>query len=424
MKLLAKTNRSYIYFSVVTYLFVAIAFYMVVQYVIYQEVEERLRVERKDFENFIDAHGVWEESCYFVENKIELIGVADTLHPVPAFKDTIFFNKYDQEYVPFREHSFYARIGSQPYKVSIRKSLIESNKLLSFITASMLLLLSLGLFLLYLWQRRISKKAWAPFYDTLTKAKSYDVASGEGLTIKQQEIFEFNELNVVLARMTDKISKDYQNLKEFTENAAHEIQTPLALINSRIEELIQEKNFSEKQMYWVQEIHQSTMRLSKLHQALLLLSKIENKQFMEVEPTDLVQVASKKLEELDEFIQHKKLHFKIEGRNEFIALINPLLAEILVNNLLSNAIRHNKEGGEINIVTTDSVFSISNTGADLTGNPLRLFERFKKQNQSSGSLGLGLAIVKKICDTCELGVDYNYVQGLHTITLIKHRPGG
>lgn len=417
MKLLAKTNRSYIYFSLFIFLFVGLAFYWLIEYVIYQDVEERLKVERKDFENFVEAEGEWEESCYFVENKIELAAVADTLQPLVAFKDTIFFNRYDNEYVPFREHNFYAMVGPQPYRVSIRKSLIESNKLLTVITTSMLGLLSIGLFLMYMWQNRMSRKAWAPFYETLSKAKSFDLEQGEGLNIKSAEIFEFNELNEVLNRMTDKISRDYRNLKEFTENAAHEIQTPLALINTRVEELIQEKNFSEKQMYWVQEIYQSAMRLSKLHQALLLLSKIENGQFMDAEDVDFSVIAGRRLEELEDVLMHKHLEICVENVEPFVVTMNHSLAEVMVTNLLNNAIRHNVDKGSVKVVSTAHSFSIMNTGQPLSVEPERLFERFKKQHQASASLGLGLAIVKKIADSFGLQISYQYHDRLHIITL-------
>ena len=147
MKLLSRTNLYYIFFSVITYLIISGSFYAVVERMIYSEVEERLIVERKDFEQFIRAHGMWEESCYFVENKISLRPVSDTLATFSSFKDTLMFNRYNQQLVPFREHSFYSKIDSKQYKVSIRKSLIESNKLLKFITITMLLSLSIGLLL-------------------------------------------------------------------------------------------------------------------------------------------------------------------------------------------------------------------------------------------------------------------------------------
>jgi len=417
LKLFDRTNFYYIVFSVVIYVTVGVSFYLVVKQVIYQEVERRLKVERRDFENFVRAHGVWDESCYFVENKIELAAVSDTLASITEFKDTLLYNRYNKEFGPFREYSFISRVGNVPYKVSIRKSLVESRTLLKSITGIMMVVLSLGLVGLFLFQRRIARRIWAPFYNTLSRAKAFDLNEGKGLTLTREEIFEFNELNSVLNKVTDKIARDYTSLKEFTENASHEIQTPLALINSRVEELIQQKNFSNEQMRWIQDIYQSALRLSKLHQALLLLSKIEHGQFFEWETIDLTTTVAHKLEEFDEIFNHKEIKVTFSKTGAFLVKMNPVLADVLVTNLLSNAVKHNVVNGTIDIACAHHALTVSNTGARLSVSPDRLFERFKKQNQSSASLGLGLAIVKKICDHSHLAVQYAFDNGLHMLSI-------
>jgi signal transduction histidine kinase len=420
VKLFDSTNLYYILFAILTYIIVGLAFYLVVEHVIYQEVEDRLTVERRDFENFIQAHGMWDESCYFVENKIELDPAGNLPANYAVFRDTLLYNRYSNEYVPFREHSFISTIGKTQYKVSIRKSLIESIKLLKSITGTMLIVLSIGLLLLFLFQRRIARTIWEPFYATLASAKAFDLNEGRGLALREEKIFEFNELNSVLHKMTDKIARDYMSLKEFTENAAHEIQTPLALINSRVEELIQQSNFTDEQMRWIQNIHESSLRLSRLHQALLLLSKIDNGQFFEHTAIDFYERATTKLQELEEFIAHKSLTVSVTPQAPFKVEMNPTLADILITNLLTNAIRHNIPGGRIDITVTATTFTVANTGVPLTIDPDRLFERFKKQQQSSASLGLGLAIVKKICDNYPLDIRYQYHNTLHTLTIHKH----
>ena len=394
-----------------------------VKQMIYSEVETRLVVERKDFEHFIEIHGMWEESCYFVEDKITLKAVSGMPELYPVFKDTLLSNRYNQQLVPFRQYSFLSRIDGKMYKVSIRKSLIESDKLLKFITGTMLLSLSIGLLLLFLFQRRISKKLWKPFYETLSKAKSFEVNEGKGLVLEPGDIFEFNELNSELAKMTDKISRDYKNLKEFSENASHEIQTPLAMINSRVEELIQEKDFTTNQMAWIQDIHESTMRLSKLNHALLLLSKIDNGQFYEHERIDIGQLVEVKLMAFEEIFNLKAIKAEYRKTDDFIVEINGTLADILITNLINNAVKHNFKDGKIFITVSANQFTIKNTGEPLHTDPQTLFERFRKQNQSSNSLGLGLAIVKKICGLYNLEIEYSFIDGFHTIAIRKPENG-
>lgn len=420
MKLLARTNRYYILFSIITFAIVTGSFYVVVEYLIYKEVDERLEVERKDFEHFIDTHGYWDESCYFVEDKINLKAVENDLGRAPYFHDTVLYNRYSNELDPFREYRFINRLEGKAYEVSIRKSLIESNQLLQFITTVMLIALAIGLSLLYWFQITISQKIWRPFYDTLSKAKTFDVNQGKGLTLPKDDIHEFTELNSSLTKMTTKIADDYRNLKEFTENASHEIQTPLALINSRIEELIQAKDMSAETMRWIQDIHESTMRLSRLNHALLLLTKIENGQFHDKEAFNLSKLVETRLVEMDEIFSHKGISVEQKIDNAFIIEIHPVLAEVLVTNLLSNAVRHNlPQNGRLVVQSTAASLLIANTGPALTMPPNELFERFKKQNVGSGSLGLGLAIVKKICVAYQLDINYEFNDSLHSIRISK-----
>ena len=89
----------------------------------------------------------------------------------------------------------------------------------------------------------------------------------------------------------------------------------------------------------------------------------------------------------------------------------------MLTNLINNAIRHNWEGGEVEIKLDASQFSISNTGPKFSGKPEELFQRFKKSNQSSTSMGLGLAIVKKVCDFYQSEVSYKAENEKHTIQI-------
>lgn len=420
MKLLARTNRYYIFFSIITYAIVAGSFYIVVEYLIYKEVDERLEVERRDFEHFIETKGYWDESCYFVEDKISLAAVASNFSEAPSFRDTLMINRYSNELVPFREYRFVNKLKDQFYQVSIRKSLIESNKLLQFITVVMLVALSIGLLLLYWFQTSMAKTIWQPFYDTLSKAKSFDVNQGKGLTLPNEDIYEFTELNSSLTKMTTKIADDYTNLKEFTENASHEIQTPLALINSRIEELIQAQDFKDQSMRWLQDIHESTMRLSRLNQALLLLTKIENRQFNDKEQFNISSIIDAKISEMEEIFSHKGISVQHRVNQPFIISVHPALADVLVSNLLNNAVKHNLvSNGKLIIESDADQLVIANSGPALTVPPHELFERFKKQNPASGSLGLGLAIVKQICSVYHLNIVYEMKGDLHSITISK-----
>lgn len=96
---------------------------------------------------------------------------------------------------------------------------------------------------------------------------------------------------------------------------------------------------------------------------------------------------------------------------------HPTLVETLLFNLLVNAVRHNVEGGTIDVTLTNQSLNISNTGHSLDLPSDQLFERFKKGAASQESLGLGLAIVKKICDVNKWGIEHSYQNGVHRFSV-------
>ncbi|HLY68435.1 MAG TPA: HAMP domain-containing sensor histidine kinase, partial [Puia sp.] len=209
--------------------------------------------------------------------------------------------------------------------------------------------------------------------------------------------------------------KDYETLKNFADNASHEMQTPLAILNSKLDLLIQEPNLNESQTKQLQSIYDAMGRLSKLNQSLLLLTKIENNQFTKVNPLQLDRLIKEKLLQLEDLILAKRLQLQTDLK-ETIVEIDNYLADILLNNLMGNAIRHNYENGHISISLIQGKMIISNTGSAFHFNEKNIFERFSKAENSEG-IGLGLAIVKQICDNYRFVIDYSYEKGVHTFEI-------
>lgn len=403
--------------SLVTYLAVGLAFYWIIKYMIYDEVESRLKVEKRDFETYIRQHDTWTNNSYFVENKIEVYPITGNFKNEVIFKDTVITNRYEGNDDPFRQLTFYTLIGGIPHRVAIRKSMIQSYKLIEAISAAMITFLGLSMICMYVFHRRLSDKLWQPFYDTLVKIKNFDWTKNNKLELTSSEITEFNELGDVLEKMSDKMQHDYKSLREFTENASHEIQTPLALINARVEQFIQTKDLGKDHTYWIEEIYHASRRMSRLNQGLLLLAKIENQQFTEQEEIDLSEQVEIKLRDFEDILNHKQIRITIRSRGIFRKVMSPSLADILLTNLLNNAIKHNHHGGEIIIETGNQHLLISNTGHPLKADPESLFDRFKKESAGAESLGLGLAIVKQICDNYGLSLDYQNRDTIHSIQI-------
>jgi signal transduction histidine kinase len=228
---------------------------------------------------------------------------------------------------------------------------------------------------------------------------------------------EFIELNKTAISLTQKVKNDYDSLKSFTGNASHEIQTPLAIIKNKIELLSQSDNLEESQIHIIQSLNDATSRLSRLNQSLLLLTRIENRQFEPSDRIDLSAVVQKSIDNFRELAELKDIKIEKDIKNNITVEMNDSLADILISNIILNAIKHNFPGGTIRIDLNESAFVVSNPGDEPKLKTTELFERFKKESISPESLGLGLSIVKTICDTYGFDVSYHYETGSHVVTV-------
>jgi signal transduction histidine kinase len=228
---------------------------------------------------------------------------------------------------------------------------------------------------------------------------------------------EFDELNKVLLNLINNVNAAYYIQKQFVENASHEMQTPLAIIRSKLELLINQPDLTEKAAFLLGDITEANDRLSQMNRTLLLLAKIENSQFPNTEEINISQMLQLLLNNFQQHYDHfPTLTATIE--DAVIVTADRSLIEILLSNLVNNAILHNKSGGEINIVLQASFFLIENTGLPLEVNPEELFERFKKGSYQTKTTGLGLALVKQICLLYQYKISYEYQDGWHKVKVI------
>ncbi len=327
----------------------------------------------------------------------------------------------DNKPVLFRQLSHVVPVNGTAYQIIIRRSQEQKAALVGNITRIMLLVF-LGLFaatLLFNWI--ISRQLWQPFRTSLQKVRNTELQKIETLRFDDTSISEFNELNKALHTMAQKIHHDYVTMKEFTENAAHEMQTPLAVAQSKMELLLQDTMLQEPQVEAIAQANDSLSRLSKLVQSLLLLAKIENNQYTTAETVSLAEHSRKYLDLFDEIIQDKQLTVTTDFSDDFRVKLHPFLADSLVSNLIGNSIKYNWTGGEINISITDKSYCIQNTSNQPSIPAEQLFKRFTASTKTAeASTGLGLAIVKKIIDQHGLKIRYNYGVERHSFCIEKN----
>lgn len=306
----------------------------------------------------------------------------------------------------------YFEAGGQIYRMTVETNIEESYETIGAITAitGLFFLLLLGGFLVL--NKRISRRLWAPFHETVGKLEVFDLKSQQQILLPQTNIIEFETLHNGLRKLMDGNIAAYREQKEFTENASHELQTPLAIVQSKLDLFLQTQGLTEEQSGIMEEANKSLSRVSRINRNLVMLAKIENGQFSTEETIALVPVLQELMGEMEDFTTEKELHLKTEGIHPCEVAGNPVLVEVLLTNLLMNAIRHTPTGGSIHISLNGHVLDIANTGATaLPGD--KLFKRFSAAAIHTTGSGLGLAIVRQICQLYEWSAGYEFRNGLH-----------
>jgi len=416
MKLLNKTNEYYIAVAIGLLFIASFVIANRILYLYNKEINERLIFEKTEIENQLTSQPHLGDAGFSIGDRIEVMPI-DMFHTFRvSLKDTVKFDPYEEHLVPYRQLSYEKKINDRAFKIKIQKRLPEVKDMFSGMLITIGLIAVDVIFCFYFLNRWFSRSTWAPFYNALEVLKNFDLRKGGKVIFKKSSIEEFNAMNRELSRLMDKVSRDYQNLKEFTENMSHETQTPLAIIHSKLDLMLQEENLDEKQLENIKSSLDAVNRLSRMNKSLIMLTRIDNDQYADTKLLNLGRLISKQLKGLEVFYSSKELTVNENIDEQRIFQMNEQLAEIFISNLLSNAIKYAKFGGQLNIELYENFLVISNSGAPLAIPADQIFERFKKGTQKD-SVGLGLAIVKKICDHFNSRIQYSYENNLHTFTI-------
>jgi len=416
MKLLSKFHRVNVVATIIVLLISGVCYYFFIKHVLIEQLDKDLAIEEREAKDFVTESNALPDAYAYKDEEEEFIQVANG-NVVRKFSSVQLFNKSVNESIDYRQLEFPLTVAGRNYKVVVRKSQEETEDLIQLILTITLMMVLLLLISLFLINRFILSKLWKPFNNTLSQLKQFNVSGKNKLLLEKSDINEFTELNQAVSIMTNRVSQDFNEIKNFTENASHEIQTPLAIIKSKLELLSQSENLKEEQMNTIQSIFEAGNRLSKLNQSLILLTKIDNQQFVQNEKIDFSKIVFKHIENFEELIAAKHITTVVNIAPGVKLNINEDLAEILISNLITNAIRHNLDKGSIDINLSSHFFIISNTGTQPDRDPGELFERFRKDKVSSESLGLGLSIVKKICEQYQFSINYVYSGNRHITTV-------
>lgn len=308
------------------------------------------------------------------------------------------------------------KIGGKHYLISSYNFIAEPDEIFDGILDSLGVTLLILLALVGLVSRLLSRQILSPFNKTLRTIQSFSLKQKKRIKLSPTTTNEFKVLNQFLEKMTNKALDDYRSLKEFSENASHELQTPLAIIRGKLE-LLMETPINEQQASFISGIQNAVQKLSSLNHSLILLTKLENQEYDVTQRVDFSVVIKNLLTSFAELIEMKSIVLTSKIQEGVTLTLSPVLADILFTNLLSNSLRHNYSNGSIEVELDTSRLIIRNSGEAPSVPTEELFKRFKKSRQSSESTGLGLAIAKQICDLHGFTIDYKYSQPFHIIQI-------
>lgn len=441
MKLLNYTSRVQMFMFFLLFGIFSILFYLILSWNVLRNIDETL-YNRKT--NLLALLGENPDLTYQRDNPLDDF----TFYPIEksiyqtgteSYTDTLVYEKVDDELDEYRKITSFVELNGKYYRLEIEKPHLEAAEIIGTISITLG-----GLFLgmalcFYMSQRYISKRIWNPFYEMLERLRHFRLDERRLPELSNSRIEEFQMLNGAVEELARKNMDVFESQKQFIENASHEMQTPLSIIQSRLEALIGQAELTEQQAVILEGIISSTQRLKKLNKTLLLLSKIENRQFI---LTDEVNIGKMIDSLLDHYTEQKKamnIEVQVDCPENFIVRGNTMLTEILVQNLLKNAFLHNIRNGKIGITTTDqanaarndkkgeSKLIMANTGpsplksaenAKMHMDTERVFERFYKQSGNPDTWGLGLAIAKKITDTNNWQIGYSYKMERHVFEVV------
>lgn len=414
MKLATQYTRVSILTSLVVMLIAGGIYYFAISYIADQQFDRDLAEELGEMNEFIQQHHRLPRPFEFDSYQAKFEPVGQLMGP-PRLTDTIISSGRASKTESARAIIAIVRLDKTNYRMIIVESKETTDNLVQLIFLITLSLIGLLLLALLLANRLLLKGLWQPFYHLLNRLLTFSLTGKSGDNTQITKIDEFRELQAAINTMEKKAGLEYSTLKAFTENASHEMMTPIAVITSKLDNLVQDESLTEEHLAQLQDIYNAGNKLSRLGQSLLLLVKIDHQLFRDAVEVHLEPALADKVGQFAEITSKKSI--VVTSKTESVTIIaSPYLADILLNNLLGNAIRHNHNHGQIRINLNKEQLSVANTGSPNELDANKIFERFEKSPASEGT-GLGLTIARNICEGYGWKLDYSFDNPYHIFTV-------
>lgn len=405
-KLINITTRYYIILFLGVMLAWSIVLYFVMKFEVYQNIDEVLYNRVNNVKSYIEKKSLTSTDPLADYAVSEISQSEFNNLKKNVYSDTLVYEQTDDEFDEYRKLETSFEAANRYWKITVVKPRLESTEILNTVVFTLIPLSILMVLILALSARRLNNKLWEPFYNMVDYLSDFRVDKEVSLPEQRSNVQEFESLEKSVHTLMQRNKEVFEEQKQFIENASHETQTPLAVIQSQLEILLQMPELTNDQAEIIQSTLKETDRLTKLNKTLLLLSKIQNQQFMDKVEVNLDTLARKLVRYFDEKKERLNLTVTLDGHSDVTVKSNPMLAEVLLGNLVKNAFVHNVPNGMVSIKVTEHHFEIINTGSPVSDRN-RVFERFNSKSSATDSWGLGLSIVKKITEVNGWKIHYD-----------------
>lgn len=392
----------------------AVVFYFSMMDEVYDSIDDGLEnykmliIKKATRDSTLLSKDHFDESNY----AIRPISKELALQAIEDFRDTSMYMEYEEDYEVVRMLTTYFSVADeQYYELKIIASMVEGEDLLADLLHALLWLYVAVIASAFIINNRVLRKIWRPFYQLQHELRGFKLGEDKSFNPPQTKVTEFRDMNDTVAELLKANIAVFQQQKQFIENASHELQTPLAIAINKLELLLEQLQGEDAQQL-ANAIHYLE-RMTRLNKSLLLLSKIENRQFAVGEQLDFNVRLKQQVDDFSELLHYRGIEMEIVEEADFNGFFNADLADVLITNLLKNAIVHNHDGGYIRILVKMSSFEIANTGPAQPLDTEKMFARFYRSSESSSSTGLGLAVAKAITQLHRADLSYRYERGLH-----------
>lgn len=413
--LLYRTYKTYLLFSVIVLVVAAPLFYYAIKQLYIREADKILLLHKNEFlQKYLPGLTTADIELWNRFNRNIKIDRPGTHVTRDSLFSSYYYDVLGKETGTHRILNIPIQIEGKPYTYVARINLVETEALVENIALLFLVIILALLVGLFIITKRRAQSLWEPFYKTLGQIEDFEIDKSKQPVFSTTDIKEFNRLNTSIEKLIGKNTLIYKSQAEFIENAAHELQTPLAVFQAKIDTLMQGADFTKEQAELMESLNDTVSRLNRVNKNLLLLSKIDNDHYSDRQSILLADCIEKNIDFFTEQATAKKLKIQLLLADRREIKVNPALADIFISNLFLNAVKHNIPNGQITVSIQANKLVFSNSGKNFPLNPNKLYNRFSKEDPSGKGTGLGLSIIKKIADLNGWTIDYDYAAGIHS----------